>query len=272
MNARAIAKHIRLLPAVITLGTALLIMKGEGLLAAPATAGKPAASALQSTPASDPASDATESGSASAVDVLTSLARRRAELDTRERNLTTRENLIAAAAKRVDERIGELKAMQAKLQMLLGQRDVAEQKQFDQLVKSYSAMRPKDAARIFNGVGDEVLVPVAAAMKADVLGAVLAQMTPEQAQKLTMKLAERLKLKQIEAPATQLASAAPAAAAGQAPAAAAPAPSAPNGMLSAAAGAPAAGAPAQTPAATPASSTIPAATTPAPSAATPTNK
>ncbi len=256
MNARAIAKHIRLLPTVIALGTALLVMKGEGLLAAPAPAGKPATSTLQSATLSDPASDATESGSASAVDVLTSLARRRAELDTRERNLTTRENLIAAAAKRVDERIGELKAMQAKLQMLLGQRDVAEQKQFDQLVKSYSAMRPKDAARIFNGVSDEVLVPVAAAMKADVLGAVLAQMTPEQAQKLTVKLAQRLKMQQIEPSATQVASAAPAATPGPAPAGTNPAPALPDAS-------PPAPAPAQTPAATPAATATPPATAPA---------
>jgi flagellar motility protein MotE (MotC chaperone) len=265
MNARAIIKHIRLLPAVITLGTALLVMKGEGLLAAPAAAAKATPAASQMRNASDPASDATESGSASAVDVLTSLARRRAELDTRERSLATRENLIAAAAKRVDERITELKAMQAKLQSLLGQRDVAEQKQFDQLVKSYTAMRPKDAARIFNGVSDDVLVPVAAALKPDILGAILAQMTPEQAQKLTVRLAQRLKMQQIEAPATQVASVAPAGVAGQAPSAAAPAPFAPSPTQTPAAGAP-------VPATTPAAGTIPAAATPAPSAPSPTNK
>lgn len=255
MNARGILKHVRLLPVVITLGSALLVMKGEGLLAAPAEAGKPASAAPQSTAASDPASDATESGSASAVDVLTSLARRRAELDTRERSLTTRENLIAAAAKRVDERIGELKGLQAQLQALLGQRDAAEQKQFDQLVKSYTAMRPKDAARIFNALSDDVLVPVAAALKPDILGAILAQMTPEQAQKLTVKLAERLKLKQIEAPATQVASAAPAAVPSPPPAAANPTPALPGSASPPA--------PAQTPAAPPPASATPPATPPA---------
>jgi flagellar motility protein MotE (MotC chaperone) len=271
MKARSVLKHFRLLPAVITLGTALLVMKGEGLLAASAESGNAPPTAQQTSSASDPASDATESGSASAVDVLTSLSRRRAELDTRERSLTTRENLIAAAAKRVDERIGELKAMQTKLQALLGQRDAADQKQFDQLVKSYTAMKPKDAARIFNGISDDVLVPVAAAMKADVLGAILAQMQPEQAQKLTMKLAERLKLKQIEAPATQLASATPAAIPAQSPAAAKPAPVPPGPQIPGA-GTPAAGAPAQTPAAIPGANAAPVASAPAAAAPAPISK
>lgn len=243
MNIRSILAHFRLLPAIMILGVALLAMKGEALLAAPAEAGK-APAAPQSGAAMDPASDAAESGSASAVDVLTSLARRRAELDTRERTLTTRENLIAAAAKRVDERIAELKGLQAKLQTLLGQRDAAEQKQFDQLVKSYTAMRPKDAARIFNALSDDVLVPVAAAMKPDVLGAILAQMTPEQAQKLTVKLAERLKLKQIEAPAAQMASLTPPAAAAQAPTAAAGMPAGASGSAAPSAAPAAASAPA----------------------------
>jgi flagellar motility protein MotE (MotC chaperone) len=272
MNARAVVKHIRLLPAVMMLGTALLVMKGEGLLAAPAETGKSHPAAPQTSSASDPASDATESGSASAVDVLTSLSRRRAELDTRERNLTTRENLIAAAAKRVDERISELKGLQAQLQTLLGQRDTAEQKQFDQLVKSYTAMRPKDSARIFNALSDDVLVPVAAAMKPDVLGAVLAQMTPDQAQKLTLKLAERLKLKQLEAPPTQVASVAPAAVPGQASTVPAPTSANPSGTQTAAAAAPLSAAPAQIPTATPGASTSPAPNTPAAAAPSPTNK
>jgi flagellar motility protein MotE (MotC chaperone) len=205
VSAGKLVRRIRLLPTVMTMAAMLLVIKGEGLIEARAQDGKGAPATQTQSAKFDPASDDAEQGSASTVDVLTSLAHRRGELDTREQELATRENLIAAAAKRVDQRIAELKALQAKLQSLLGLRDAVEQKQFDQLVKSYSSMRPKDAARIFNALSDEVLIPVAAAMKADVLGAILAQMQPEAAQKLTVKLANRLDTQRIETQATQLA-------------------------------------------------------------------
>ena len=40
-------------------------------------------------------------------------------------------------------------------------------------------MKPKDAARIFDSLNDDVLVPVAQEMKSDVLAPVLAAMNPD---------------------------------------------------------------------------------------------
>lgn len=194
-------KYLRPIPAVMAMALALLVLKGVGLaIDARAQDGQPAAAAAQpSKPkaaAPDPAADDAKETSAAEVDVLTSLSHRRSELDARQDSLTARENLLAAAAKRVDGKISELKQLQLQLQTLLGQRDAAEQKQLDVLVKSYSSMKPRDAARIFESLDDEVLLPVTGAMKPDILGAVLAQMKPESAQKLTVKLANRLKVKE----------------------------------------------------------------------------
>ena len=55
-------------------------------------------------------------------------------------------------------------------------------------------MKPKDAARIFNSLDDDVLLPVAQEMKSDDPGPVLAAMNPDAAQKLTVKLANKLAL------------------------------------------------------------------------------
>jgi flagellar motility protein MotE (MotC chaperone) len=63
-------------------------------------------------------------------------------------------------------------------------------------VKTHSIMKPKDAARIFNNLPDEVLVPVARDMKSDQLALVLASMNPDNAKALTIKLANRLVLPQ----------------------------------------------------------------------------
>ncbi|HEY0299931.1 MAG TPA: hypothetical protein VGC36_01255, partial [Rhizomicrobium sp.] len=197
------AKYLRLLPAVVVVGTGLLAIKGVDLARAaqaPASAydepdnsglapSDPGGAALRDFASADDAS-----GSASEVDVLSSLTRRRAELDARERALAMRENLLSAGEGRVDQKIAALKTLQTQIQALLGQRDAKQDEQIASLVKTYSTMKPKDAARIFNTLGDDVLIPVAKGMKSDVLAPVLAAMSPDAAQKLTVKLAALLKL------------------------------------------------------------------------------
>ena len=258
--------HIRLLPAVLVLGTVLLALKGAGLVmtaeaqeqqsTSPATpsAQTPSASsasttadqAVQSTTAAKPAAadddDETESSSAQ-VDVLTSLAKRRAELDARERDLDMRENLIAAAEKRVDGKIDSLKSLQSSIQGLLVQRDAAEQKELDSLVKTYSSMKPKDAARIFDNLDETVSLAVAAQMKPDVLAPIIGAMQSEPAQKLTVRLANRLKVTREQQAAAQLAQTATA-------------PVTPSGPATQPAATPAATAP-QTPPSAPASTPAP---------------
>src|SRR6185503_9256741 len=137
----------------------------------------------------------------SEVDVMNSLSKRRRELDKREGQLTTQANMISAAEQRVDAKIAQLKQLQAQITQLLGQRDDAQKAQVAALVKTYSTMKPKDAARIFNDLPDEVLVPVARDMKSDQLALVLASMNAENAKALTIKLANRLVLPQATPPA-----------------------------------------------------------------------
>jgi len=195
------SKHLRLLPAVIVLGLALLVLKGTGIVREAEAQEHAAQIAADDPPATkDFANDEAETSSAAEVDVLSSLSRRRAELDGRTRDLDMRANLLAATEKRVDDKIAALNKLQAQMSALLGQRDAAQEAQIKSLVKTYSAMKPKDAARIFDGLGDEVLVPVAQAMKSDALAPVLAAMNPSAAQKLTVKLASRLSLPDKVAP------------------------------------------------------------------------
>jgi flagellar motility protein MotE (MotC chaperone) len=99
----------------------------------------------------------------------------------------------------VDAKIAQLKQLQAQITQLLGQRDEAQKAQIAALVKTYSTMKPKDAARIFNDLPDDVLVPVAREMKSDQLALVLASMSPDNAKSLTVKLANRLILPQATA-------------------------------------------------------------------------
>lgn len=187
---------IRLLPGVVLLGAGLLVLNAKGLVhAAYAEAGAPAPMTDTPTPAnSDYAGADDQVASAAQVDVMGSFAKRRTELDARESDLNTQANMLAAAEARVDAKIAQLKTLQDQIAKLLVQRDAEQDKQVASLVKTYSAMKPKDAARIFDNLSDDVLVPVAQQMKSDVLAPVLAGMNPDAAQKLTIKLANRLTL------------------------------------------------------------------------------
>ena len=182
---------------MLVLGTTLLIIKSMGLAIearAQEQTGAPQPAAVeQDTQKGDPVTDDSESSSAQ-IDVLTSLSKRRAELDARQRDLEMRESLIAAAEKRVDAKIDSLKQMQTQIQALLVQRDSEAQKQIASLVKAYSSMAPKDAARIFDNLDEGVLLDVAEQMKPADLAPILAKMQSEAAQKLTVRLAGRLKL------------------------------------------------------------------------------
>lgn len=210
---------LRLLPSVVMMGTALLILNASGLIhEAYAQINRPADAMAQPVPANkDFANGDTQTASASEVDILTSLSKRRGELDAREAQIQIQANILAATEARVDAKVAQLKALQSQINVLLGQRDAAQEKQLAALVKTYSAMKPKDAARIFDSLTDQVLVPVAAEMKSDVLAPVLAAMNPEQAQKLTVRLANKLTLPDTAGTAPSIPAAAPAA--GQPPAA-----------------------------------------------------
>jgi flagellar motility protein MotE (MotC chaperone) len=123
--------------------------------------------------------------------ILESLQKRRAELDARAHDLDVREDLLRAAEKRVGGRIEELKELEARINAVLQQRDEAEAVRFKNVVTMYETMKAKDAAKIFDGLDLKVLIDVARAINPRNMSEILAQMTPEKAQRLTAELAAR---------------------------------------------------------------------------------
>jgi len=221
---------------VVALGAVVLVLKTSDLVHdAYAQAGQHVA-ALTSDPVPSnkdyAGGEDDQVASASEVDVINSLSKRRRELDARDAQLAIQANMIAAAEKRVDGKIAQLKQLQAQITASLVQHDDAQKAQIASLVKTYSTMKAKDAARIFNSLPDEVLVPVAHDMKSDILALVMANMNSESAKELTVKLANKLALPQT---ADALMPPAPVAPAAAAPAAAPVTPAAPAAKASSAA-------------------------------------
>ena len=113
---------------------------------------------------------------------------RRSQIEEREHKLVEREATITAADKHLSERVGELTALQARLQALesgLKERDEAN---WAGMVKTYEGMRPKDAAAIFNALEKSVLLELLDRMKPAKATPVIAAMDPEKARQATADL------------------------------------------------------------------------------------
>lgn len=120
--------------------------------------------------------------------VLESLSQRRKALEKHARELALRENLLKAAEKRVEERISQLKTIEARIRKKTEKRKKEKDEQFAGLVKMYSGMKPKHAAKIFDRLDIDVQKALARRMKPRVMSAILAAMSTPAARRLTLEL------------------------------------------------------------------------------------
>jgi flagellar motility protein MotE (MotC chaperone) len=123
--------------------------------------------------------------------ILERLQERRQELDSRARELDIRESLIQGAEKRMDARLTELKDTEDRIKVETQQKDDADAARLKGLITMYESMKPRDAAKIFNGLDSAVLLQVASQMNPRTMAEVLAQMSAEVAQRLTVELASK---------------------------------------------------------------------------------
>jgi flagellar motility protein MotE (MotC chaperone) len=124
-------------------------------------------------------------------EILERLQQRREELDARSRELDIRETLVKAAEKRLEGQLTELKDVKAQIATATQQQDDAETARFKGLVTMYENMKPRDAAKIFNGLDMGVLLQVAGQINPRNMADIMAQMAPDAAQKLTIELASK---------------------------------------------------------------------------------
>ncbi|HET6185250.1 MAG TPA: hypothetical protein VFA03_16870 [Acetobacteraceae bacterium] len=154
-----------------------------GAQVAPATEPRPAPAPA----APVPARPAVQQAGADAAD----LARRRADLEAREASLRERQSVIAAAEQKLEQRVAELKALQAELEKSAAARDAAAERQWNSLVQLYEKMKPRDAARILDGMDTDVVVTLIGRMKELRAAPILAAMSPDRARDVTGELASR---------------------------------------------------------------------------------
>ncbi len=158
----------------------------------PPAAAEPAATIPTSVPSSTgalPGGDAPSPEQAAERAVLESLRARRTELQGREQAIASREVVLAAAERRLNQRIEELAQLQRRLEAAERNRVEREDQGWRNLVKLYETMRPRDAAAIFNDLEMTVLVQVMDRMREAKAAPIMGAMNPERARQLTAELA-----------------------------------------------------------------------------------
>ncbi len=137
-----------------------------------------------------PPAPAQPSVSPSELALLQHLRERQTQLDARAAALAARERLAAAAEKRLDARLDELTSLQKRLESLEAARHARDEASWQGLVRVYEAMKPRDAAVIFDDLDMPVLLQVLDRMKDRKAAPILAAMQPERAREVTAQLAE----------------------------------------------------------------------------------
>ena len=127
----------------------------------------------------------------SEIEILKKLAERRKQLEEMERQLQMREDLLSASEGRIGRRIDELKTIEEKIGTDAKASEVKKAQELSDLVKMYESMKAKDAARVFDKLDITLLAAIARQMNPKKLGDVVAKMSAEQAEKLTVELANR---------------------------------------------------------------------------------
>lgn len=121
--------------------------------------------------------------------ILQRLGERRTALEKRSSELDLREQLLNATELRIERRVGELKSIESRIQVAEKKREKKESTRLNGLVQMYEGMKPKDAARVFDRLSLDILVEVVRQIKPRKMSAILAKMSPENAERLTVALA-----------------------------------------------------------------------------------
>ena len=123
--------------------------------------------------------------------ILERLQARRQELEQRAREIEIRESLLKSAEKRIEGRVEEMKATEARITTATGQKAETDAQRFKGIITMYEGMKPKDAAKVFDRLEMSVLYEIASQIAPRKMSDILGLMQPESAERLTVELARR---------------------------------------------------------------------------------
>lgn len=124
----------------------------------------------------------------SEIMILQELAERRETLDLRSREIDKKAVQLKVAEGEIDKKLVQLREYESKLKKLINEYNEKEKEKITALVKMYSTMKPKDAARIFNTLDINIVVSLLREMKPSTSSSIVSQMNAEKAKAVTDEL------------------------------------------------------------------------------------
>jgi flagellar motility protein MotE (MotC chaperone) len=105
--------------------------------------------------------------------------------NAREAELASRERALTAMEKSIDDKLAELKKVEASIKKLLDQADVLKDERIKRQVATYQAMKPKQAAEVLSNMDQDLAVKILTGMKPKVAGEIMTYVKTDKAAKLT---------------------------------------------------------------------------------------
>lgn len=132
------------------------------------------------------------------ADVVEAVRREKAELARARAELELRERIVQELIRQADDRLAQMQELANRLEELTGKIDAEEEARLQDLVTLYEAMKPKQAARIFDQLELSTLLRLARRMRETKLASIVAAMDPQRAKELTIELGKESKAPQPE--------------------------------------------------------------------------
>jgi flagellar motility protein MotE (MotC chaperone) len=103
----------------------------------------------------------------------------------REAELAAKERALTAMEKSVDDKLAELKRVEASIKKLLDEADSLKDARIKRQVDTYQAMKPKQAAEVLSNMDQELAVKILTGMKPKMAGEIMTFVKTDKAAKLT---------------------------------------------------------------------------------------
>ncbi len=130
----------------------------------------------------------------SELQLLKELSQRRQNLDKTREDLEVRKQLLQATEDKIDQKMTELRSIQAQLEEIMKEYNKQEHEKTKKLVKIYENMKPREAAKILDEMEMPILLVVVSNMKEIKLAPIIASMNPQKARELSTELAKQRSL------------------------------------------------------------------------------
>lgn len=123
--------------------------------------------------------------------LLRSVAEQKDDLAARSERLGDAEAVLAATEVRVGTQIERLAVLKREIESLMEQRSALHQEDLKRMVGIYEAMKPKDAARIFNDLDTAIVIDVLDRMPERRSAPIIADLADDKAREVTRLILQR---------------------------------------------------------------------------------